>query len=838
MPLSAGTRLGPYEIIALIGAGGMGEVYRARDTRLGRVVAIKICAEQFSERFELEARAVAALNHPNICILHDVGPNYLVMEYIEGKPLKGPLPLDTVLKYAAQICDGLEAAHRKGITHRDLKPANILVTKAGIKLLDFGLAKIGQASQPPSDATLTMAVTGKNEIVGTFYYMSPEQIQAKPSDARTDIFSFGLILYEMLAGKRAFEAENPASLIAAILERPAPSITRVAPAALDRILQRCLAKDPDQRWDSAGDLRFALDGVGNEKTASRSPAKARGLVLFAVLALLLIVLASTAWLAIRSFSATNHEDWLLSMEGPAIGLELSVAPDSSAVLYSAGNTLQMRHLNTLAPVTLPADARFSPSWSPDGQSIAFFTLEGATTSLKRIGLRSGAPEVIASGLIASTRGATWGSTGIILFAMNDPSSTGGGLYIVPAAGGTVQRLRIPDREGGDDLFFAPEFLPNGEDFLFIWEDRKSGFKRGLYMATIKDSKLVRQPVLLRPMDLPVHFSAVNNSVLYLEGNRLYAQKLNIRTMRLEGEPVSIIDGVSSFPGNYHSLFAVSNDGMLVWRRGDSLRSQLTWFDRTGKQLATTGPLSNYIQARISPDETKVVAWSRTGGPMLMDANERGAVRMPSMYTPLWAHNGAILAFQDHIGDSSVLRYAPSSKADVKEVAHVKGSPRGSGSSSRLLDISPDDNQLLYGRGSGLYTVSARNADERLILNVDGSDSIVGRFSPDGRWIVYQSDTPGNSGIFVQPSDGTGLRKQLDDQGIYPVWRGDSKEILFIKRRGAKASVCSVPVHAGTPALSFGTETCLFEVTTADWVHGYTPFDVTKDGSRFLFPIFR
>ena len=236
MPLIVGDKLGPYEILAPIGAGGMGEVYKARDTRLDRIVAIKVSADQFSERFEREARAVAALNHSNICTLHDVGPNYLVMEYIEGTPLKGPLPVDQALKYAAQICDALDAAHKKGITHRDLKPANILVTKAGIKLLDFGLAKMGPAIQA-GEGTMTMALTGKGEILGTFQYMSPEQVTGQEADPRSDIFSFGLVLYEMLTGKRAFEGSSPASVIAAIMERPAPSIADVAPPALDRLLQ-------------------------------------------------------------------------------------------------------------------------------------------------------------------------------------------------------------------------------------------------------------------------------------------------------------------------------------------------------------------------------------------------------------------------------------------------------------------------------------------------------------------------------------------------------------------------------------------------------------------------
>ena len=272
MPLSVGTKLGPYEILAPIGSGGMGEVYRGRDTRLNRDVAIKVSKDQFSERFAREAQAIAALNHPNICQIHDVGPNYLVMELIEGSMLKGPLPLDQALKYAAQICGALDAAHKKGITHRDLKPANILVTKAGIKLLDFGLAKLSHPApsrdrKGADDTTLTMGLTGKNEIVGTLYYMSPEHLQAQPKghdvDARSDIFSFGLVLYEMLTGKRAFEGSSPASVIAAIMERPAPSIANVAPPALDRLLQRCLAKDPDDRWQSAHDLKAELEWIAS-----------------------------------------------------------------------------------------------------------------------------------------------------------------------------------------------------------------------------------------------------------------------------------------------------------------------------------------------------------------------------------------------------------------------------------------------------------------------------------------------------------------------------------------------------------------------------------------------
>jgi serine/threonine protein kinase len=272
----AGTKLGPYEILSSIGEGGMGEVWKARDSRLDRVVAIKVSKKEFSERFEREARAVAALNHHHICTLHDVGPNYLVFEYVEGEPLKGPLPLERALEYAAQICDALDAAHSKKIAHRDLKPANILVTKQGVKLLDFGLAKIEKPAAIAQE-TVTMALTSQGQILGTLLYMSPEQLQGKEADSRSDIFSFGCVLYEMLTGKRAFDGASPASVIAAILERPVPSIAEVAPAALDRLLKRCLEKDPDRRWQSASDLKWALENLRLAESGSQPrPAWARG----------------------------------------------------------------------------------------------------------------------------------------------------------------------------------------------------------------------------------------------------------------------------------------------------------------------------------------------------------------------------------------------------------------------------------------------------------------------------------------------------------------------------------------------------------------------------------
>jgi eukaryotic-like serine/threonine-protein kinase len=346
MPLSAGSLVGPYEILAQIGEGGMGEVYKTRDTRLDRTVAVKVSKREFSDRFEREARAVAALNHPHICTLHDVGPNYLVFEYVEGEPIKGPLPLEKTLEYAAQICDALDAAHSKKITHRDLKPANILVTKQGVKLLDFGLAKV-EKPVDVGEETVTMALTSKGQILGTLLYMSPEQLQGKEADPRSDIFSFGCVLYEMLTGKRAFDGTSPASVIAAILERPAPSIAEVAPPALDRVLKRCLEKDPEYRWQTTRDLKSALDLVQFPAPAAVPAVPTRSRLPWALAAGLAVALGATTWALwpkpapeTRSVRFVLHPPPQNSFQSPFFSPALS--PDGRYLVFSAGLQLPPR----------------------------------------------------------------------------------------------------------------------------------------------------------------------------------------------------------------------------------------------------------------------------------------------------------------------------------------------------------------------------------------------------------------------------------------------------------------------------------------------------------------
>src|SRR5262249_53874613 len=442
MSLATGTQLGPYEIVAPIGAGGMAEVYKARDTRLDRVVAIKVSKENFSERFEREARAVAALNHPHICTVHDVGPNYLVMEYIDGTPLKGPLPLTQALQYGMQICDALDAAHKKNIVHRDLKPGNILVTKGGVKVLDFGLAKIG-AAVVMDEATLTNALTTKGEILGTLNYMSPEQLQGREAGAPSDIFSFGLVLYEMLTGKRAFEGSSPASVIAAILERPAPSIVDAAPPALDRVLHRCLEKDPENRWQSARDLKAGLEWIASSPASvaevSTMPqtriSKLSGWIVSAVFALGLALTLLMWWRTTPEPAAVIFE------VNPPEGEEFTsgypvISPNGRllAAIISDGRGqrhIAIHHLDAARWQQFPGtEHALGPTWSPDNRYLAF----SVATTLKKIALSGGPPQPLTDVPAGWIPFMAWNGDGVILFSRRD------GLWKVLATGGNAVQV--------------------------------------------------------------------------------------------------------------------------------------------------------------------------------------------------------------------------------------------------------------------------------------------------------------------------------------------------------------------------------------------------------------
>ena len=561
MLLSPGTRLGPYEIIAPIGVGGMGEVFKALDTRLGRIVAIKRSLAPFSERFEREAHAIASLNHPHICSLYDVGPDYLVMEYIEGKPLAGPVDLDEALVLARQILDAIDAAHRNGIVHRDLKPANILVTKSGVKLLDFGLAK-ASAEVAANMATVGGPATGVGTILGTLQYMSPEQLEAKDADARSDIFAFGAVLYELITGKRAFDGNTPASVIASILkEQPQPvtQLSPMTPTGIDRVVQTCLEKDPDRRWQSAREVKHALDWVSLDARATpnqqeRSKAGRRSLRLWqGATAAALTTVGVMMWAnrpPATTATAVPVRFEIAPPAGTIFETYVALSPDGQRLAFTATGAdgivrLWYRDLKSVEPRMLPGtEGAQSAFWSPDSRHIAF----GFRNQLRKIDPSGGPPQTLCEveGLVGS---GAWSQEGVILFGRRGV----GGLTRVSEAGGAT----APVTEGGFSGF--PSFLPDGRRFLYFRRDPTPGVFAGSL-----DNKPEDQPTTaVLVTDVAARYVSASDPdtgyVFFVRDQTLMAQRFDERTLTLAGDAAAI-DRVATV--NNYPAFSASSNGRL------------------------------------------------------------------------------------------------------------------------------------------------------------------------------------------------------------------------------------------------------------------------------------
>jgi eukaryotic-like serine/threonine-protein kinase len=825
MSLAAGHRLGPYEILALIGAGGMGEVYRARDTRLDRIVAVKVCKENFSERFEREAQAIAALNHPHICHLYDVGPNYLVMEYIEGTALKGPLPLNRALEYAAQICDGLDAAHSKGITHRDLKPANILVTKsAGVKLLDFGLAKQSRDRKgAEKDETLTIALTGEGQIVGTLYYMSPEQVQGKDAGPESDIFSFGLVLYEMLTGKRAFEGKNSASVIAAILERPAPSVANVAPAALDRAMQRCLEKDPEQRWQSARDLRLLLDEIAGDRSLTVAAQKGSrfGLVIaWAVAAVLALGLGLVGYRYATEEAPRMVKMSVLPPEKATSSVR-AVSPDGKSIAFRAildgKDQIWVRDLNTLAARPLPGtEGGLGPFWSPDGRWIGF----DADGKIKKTEVAGGPVLTLCDGF--SFEGGSWGKDYIIF-------ATARGIMRVSPSGGEPEAVTAA-AEG--ELQAEPWFLPDGRHFL--------------HTATAPD---LRQPAIyagdVESKDAPknrrrVVVAAISprysqGYVLFMRGRTLMAQPFDTGGLETRGDAAPVAEQVDSRGGILGS-YGVSQNGVLAYSSGAEGNAQLTWYDPSGKPVGTAGTPGQILSSAVSPDGS-TVAFARvdqngTGDVWLLDLARGSESRFSfgptfNMY-PVWSPDSKTIAFYSRReGTTSI--YAKARDGVGQEQA---------------LDKTPGIRVPLDWSRDGRYIVELvadpKTKDDIWILPLFGDRRsfvyLNGEFnegdaklSPNGQWLAYASDETGRSEVYLQTFPKPGGKIQVSTNGgDLPLWSPDGKELYYI---GADRKLMAVEIKTSGSLIQPGTAKALFPVLGAG-PGSYFAYDVSKDG-RFL-----
>src|SRR6266404_571611 len=857
MPLSPGVRLGPYEILDAIGAGGMGEVYRAKDTRLDRTVAIKILPAHLSsdplrkQRFEREAKTISSLNHPNICVLHDVGQqdgiDYLVMECVEGETLakrleKGALPLEQVLKYGTQIADALDKAHRSGVVHRDLKPGNIMLTPAGAKLLDFGLAK--PAAALSSGVTLTAArrnspVTEQGTIVGTFQYMSPEQIEGKELDARSDIFSFGALLYEMLTGKRAFEGKSQLSVASAILEKepvPISSVKPMTPPALDHAIRRSLAKEVEKRWQSAADLAGELQWIAEGTSQGGSPAslvssrKLGASLAWSVAALLAVGLAAMAFLYFREkpyARAAPVRFQIRAPENTTLGPLINLSPDGRKLAFVAGDRLWVHFLVSGESRDLAA-ADSSLFWSPDSRFIGY----ASENKVKKIEATGGPPQTVSDIFSGFWGGGAWNQDGVIAFGALS------GLFRVPASGGVPAQLTAVDPARQERFHFCPSFLPDGRHFVYI-RDSPDPEKSGIYLGSV-DAKPEQQSskFLVASNWGPVYTPSADPStgyLLFMHKGTLVAQPFDNGRLELKGQATPVAEQVADEwgGGGYGAFSASANDVLVFWRSAVSER-QLTWYDRQGKVLGTAGEPGNYGRLALSPDGTRVAVSKRSGQSSniwLLDFSRDTSTRFTFGsgidWSLVWSPDGSRMIFSS---GNDLYQKPVSGVKDAELLLKSSGVP--------LAESWSRDGRFLLYRVFDPKTnwdiwVQPLEGDKKPVpFLVTEFKEREARFSPDGHWVAYTSKESGHYEIYVRSfamnSAGTAVEASgkwqiSNGSGFQPRWRGDGRELYYSSQDGQLMAV----EIATNPEFKPGKPQPLgFSAGDATW-------DCTADGRRFL-----
>jgi Tol biopolymer transport system component len=888
MPLSAGSRLGPYQIEDLLGEGGMGEVYKARDTRLDRSVAIKVLPSAFADdptlrqRLEREARAVSALDHPNICALYDIGSenglDFIVMQYLQGETLaarleRGPLSVGETCGMGAQIADALAAAHRRGIVHRDLKPGNIMIGRDGVRLLDFGLAKHHDAiGLSPDDKTVATPLTGARTIVGTLQYMAPEQLEGRTIDPRTDIFALGAVLYEMLTARPAFDGDSSASLITAIMtgrRAPISTLAPTAPQPLARIIERCLAPDPDDRWQSASDLAYALRSVRQNSeegaiaaAAPRSHAKF-GWRAAAAGILIAAVIAAVAFLSSRQLTPPRREIRLSIV--PPSGLEFAadaadfdpdfaLSPDGTRVAFigvaaDGKRSLWVRDLDLVVPreIAGTTDAR-QPFWSPDGAFIGYITRSGLT----RIPSDGGSPISI-PGSVSPSRNANaaWTFDGRIVYEAPAPGALGArakALFVVSEGGGTATQLVAQAPVATEQAQRYPVPLPDGRHFLYLsWTSDPA--ERGIYVGTLDTG----ERKLLVKTGFRAEFIAPD-LLVYIRDRAIVTQRFDVDEARLIGEPQHIAAAVAleAIPGQ--ATFAVSRAGVIAYRsRERDVASELRWVDRSGRTEETFEPAAD-ITVSLAPDGRRV-AIARLDNSRLDDERFPSSVflldlprRVQSRFTlgsgttnenPIWSPDGSRIAYATHRGSglAEVIVQRPGANGDTQVVAT-------GGSNFHPIDWAEDGTLLLhsYATGTGaddldLYTLEPGASAAPKPLIVAAGSQAQAQFSVDGRWIAYTSDESGQSEVYVQARGGGDSRVQVSsDGGGQPRWRGDSRELFYVSLTG---TVMAVPLEVengeprpGRPVTLFA-EPSLRTNNNLFFYGGAAGYDVTPDGQRFI-----
>src|SRR5712692_8709828 len=859
MPLAAGTRLGPYEVLSPAGAGGMGEVYRARDTRLGRIVAIKVLPSALAQnvelrrRFEQEARSISKLSHPHICTLYDIGNHdgtvFLVLEYLEGETLdqrlrRGPLPSEQVVQYGLQIAEALDKAHREGITHRDLKPGNIMLTKSGIKLVDFGLAKFKTSSFPGADALTETEgdrkLTAEGTLVGTFQYMAPEQLEGKEADARTDVFGLGCVLYEMATGRPAFTGKSKASLIASILSSQPPSIfifEPMTPPALDWTIRTCLAKNPDERWQCFGDIVLELKWIATggsrpEHEVKHTRQYRTWVALATTTAIAVAAVCYLLWMITRPHSSDITRFVLQLPPGQNLVVPdapaLDLSPDGRYIAYvaqaSGQQAIYLRPVDQFGAKPVPGTENgVAPFFSPDGDWLGFI----ADGKLKKVPLRGGPAVVVCDVQVAAK--ASWGKNGFIVVR----PIFGTGLSLVSAKGGTPSVVTTLDPARSERAHSSPEFLPTGDAVLFtIW----TGVTFERPQIAVLSLKNHQQKILIDGATSPHYVST--GHLVYEQGGSLFAVPFDISHLELSGTPVRLFSSPQmSFGPIVDAQLAVSATGAMAYVPGPDttdLDRALVWVNRKGVAVPVSDVHRAYASPRISPDGRRIavsILESGTYQIWIYDL-ERGTLSRltheKSNAEGVWSPDGKQIAFSSNVpGPANIYTVSADGNGSPERLTSSKFAQLpGSWSKDNVLLWTEVDTTTV----GDLWALSPHENARPIPVRRTAFDEFEGTFSPDGRFLAYMSNDSGTLQVYVQTYSGPYRRWQISTRGGFdPVWAKDGRELFYLENN----KMIAVPLEF-QPGFHLGKPQVLFEGRYEPGLDGFPPYDVSADGKRFLF----
>ena len=859
MSLEPGQLLGPYEIIEQAGAGGMGEVYKAKDSRLDRIVAIKVLPATFALnddiklRFEREAKTISSLNHPNICTLYDVGKQdglqYLVMEFIEGETLsekikRGPIPMKEFLEISIQVADALDKAHRQGLIHRDLKPGNIMLTKTGAKLLDFGLAKIQLENSAPGvqSITQTTPLTGVGTLLGTMQYMAPEQLEGAEADTRSDIFAFGAVMYEMATGTKAFGGGSQASLIASILKEEPRSVSEISPQLppiLEQTISQCISKDPELRWQSVADLKRSLQWIADGKVGAHSHSlipQNRSTRETIIMVGLICFILTTALLSYMFFTQAEEEK-IVSRFTVEIEQGLSninwprISPDGKLIAFRAVDStgtrrIWIRALNSLEAYPLfgteKADRHY---WSPDSKFLTFFD----DNKLMKQAVSGGQSQLLSEGINGSD--CSWGTKDIILFdgASGDP------LRMVSSNGGQITTTAEVDAAAGENFIGWPWFLPDGENFIFVANSSDSS---GKISSKIKVGSInSAESKLLHDLKIEVRLEYCKDGyILFIQDNNLMALPFDDKKLEVTGEAKPIAQQVALFQNAYS--FSISDNNTLLYHSSSSnATSQFSWVDRKGKEISKVGAIGNYLDGELSPDETKITYALQEDGNNSNIWVYDLVRNIPTKLTfdemdetwPIWSPDGKYIVYASNKNGTYDIYQKKFNGLEEAELVY-----RNDSGQVGITSYTSDGKMAVFTLLKGDRNIGILHLDDSNRVDLFANSSFseqMGRVSPNDKYIAYLSNESGRLELYVRQLGIGGGKWQLSNEGaVFPRWGKDGTELFYINFSG---DLVTIPVSIND-VFEAGNPEVLFKTALQSRI-GFQigPYDVSNDGQRFL-----